>query len=125
MRASESIEAQNPGGVDLGLSCQPEVSKVSGCELRGSVADFMLALAPTPLVKVHARACGLRGAMPRLENLPAMFIFSRRNETRPSWDATLRGTLQAIDLSENSITGLSEELPAASQVRLQRKLAYS
>ncbi|CAE7297829.1 inlA [Symbiodinium sp. CCMP2592] len=92
---------------------------VSGCELRGTVADFMLALAPTPLVKVHARACGLRGAMPRLETLPATFIFSGRNETRPSWDATVRGTLQAIDLSENKITRL-EELPAASQVRLQR-----
>lgn len=93
---------------------------VSGCELRGTVTDFMLALAATPLVKVRARACGLRGAMPRLENLPATLIFNEtRNETRPSWDATLLGTLQAMDLSENNITRL-EELPAASQVRLQR-----
>ncbi|CAE7790227.1 unnamed protein product [Symbiodinium necroappetens] len=93
---------------------------VSGCELRGTVTDFMLALAATPLVKVRARACGLRGAMPCLENLPATLIFNEtRNETRPSWDATLLGTLQAMDLSENNLTRL-EELPAASQVRLQR-----
>ena len=69
-------------------------------------------------VKVRARACGLRGAMPRLENLPATIIRNKTsNETRTSWDTKLRGTLEAIDVSENNITGL-EELPAASQVRL-------
>ena len=87
--------------------------EVSGCQLNASVRDFLLPLANTPLSTIAASSAGLTGDVADLAGITAIvdgFSYS-------SWTSKLSMTLQAIDISSNSIGALTG-VPARLRVDL-------
>ena len=86
---------------------------MSGCPLNATVKDLLIPLANSPLATIVASSAGITGEVPDLSDLDALVD----NAWQSQWMSKLSRTLQALDLSSNSVTALTV-IPASLRVDL-------
>ena len=88
---------------------------MSGCRLNANVKDLLILLASSPLATIAASDAALTGDVPDLAALDA-YVY---NVWYPRWVSTLSQTLQALDVSSNSLASV-RVLPASLRVDLSK-----